>query len=87
MDHGAFQALVAVLQADHALHVRGRGLVRGQAERDWSLNELLAALGGEVAHNLPLRVKETMVSTGIKAPINTFLIHLSSSLISASRGQ
>lgn len=55
MDHGALQALVAVLQADHALHVRGRGFLRGQADGDWSLRELLAALGREVARDFPLR--------------------------------
>lgn len=54
MDHSALQALVAVLKADHALHVRGRRLLRGQADGDWSLRELLAALSWEVAHNFTL---------------------------------
>lgn len=55
MDDRALQALVAVLQADHALHVGGRGLLRGQAECDQSLRELLAALRREVTHNFSLR--------------------------------
>lgn len=55
MDDGALQALVAVLKADHALHMCGCCLLRGQAECDWSLRELLAALRWEVAHNLSLR--------------------------------
>lgn len=55
MDHGALQALLAVLKADHALHVRGRRLLRGQAERDRPLGELLAALRREVAHDFPLK--------------------------------
>lgn len=55
MDHSALQALVAVLQADHALHVRGRRLLRRQADGDGSLRELLAALGREVAHDFSLR--------------------------------
>lgn len=54
MDDSALQALVAVLQADHALHVCRRHLLRGEAERDWSLSDLLAALRWEVAHNLSL---------------------------------
>ena len=54
MDDGALQALVAVLQADHPLHVCRCRLLRGQAERDWSLRELLAALCWEVARNFPL---------------------------------
>lgn len=50
----ALQALVTVLQTDHTLHVGGRGLLRGQAERDWSLRELLAALRGEVSQDFSL---------------------------------
>lgn len=49
MDNSAFQALVSVLQTDHALHVGWRQLLSGEAECDWSLRELLAALCGEVA--------------------------------------
>lgn len=60
MDHGSPQALVAVLQADHALHVCGRGLLRCQADSDWSLRELLATLGWEVAHNFSLRTNYKM---------------------------
>lgn len=55
VDHSALQALVAVLQADHALHVRGRRLLCRQADGDWSLRELLAALSWEVAHDFSLR--------------------------------
>lgn len=58
MDDRALQALVAVLQADHALHVGRRCLRRGQAECDWSLRELLATLRREVTHNFSLRNRD-----------------------------
>lgn len=55
MDHGAFETLVAVLHADHSLHMCGCGLLRGQAECDLSLRELLAALCWEVTQNFSLQ--------------------------------
>lgn len=55
MDHSALQALVIVLQADHALYVCRCHLLCGQAESDWSLGELLTALRREVTHNFSLR--------------------------------
>ena len=62
MDDGALQALVAVLQADHALHVSRSHLLRGEAERDRPLSDLLAPLRREVSHNLPLvREREKQV--------------------------
>ena len=60
MDNGALQALVAVLQADHALHVGGRGLLGGEGERDWSLSDQLAPLGREVAQDFPLCGENSM---------------------------
>ena len=66
MDHGALQALVAVLQADHALHVGGRGLLRGQGERDWSLGDLLATLCREVAQDFPLGGEKHRVCSQIR---------------------
>lgn len=54
MDNGAFEALVAVLQADHALHMSRCRLLCGETECDWSLRELLAALCWEVTQNLSL---------------------------------
>lgn len=62
MDDGALQALVAVLQTDHALYVSRRRLLRGQAERDLSLREQLAALRREVAQNFPLRINGSKLS-------------------------
>lgn len=62
MDDSALEALVAVLQADHALHVRRCCLLSGQAECDWSLRDLLATLRWEVAHNLSLgEIENTML--------------------------
>lgn len=52
---GAFEALVTVLQANHSLHVGGRGLLRSQGDCDWSLSKLLAAFCREIAQNLSLR--------------------------------
>lgn len=66
MDNSALQALVTVLQADHTLHMSRRHLLRGEAECDWSLRELLAALRWEVANNLCLRdTEETTLKTQI----------------------
>ena len=67
MDHSALQALVAVLQADHALHVSRRGLLCGKAERYRPLRELLAALRGEVAQNFSLGEKEKTLKTQLGA--------------------
>lgn len=63
MDDGALQALVAVLQADHALHVSRSHLLRGEAERDGPLSDLLAPLRREVSHDLPLVREREVLKT------------------------
>lgn len=55
MDDGALEALVAELECDHPLHVRGCSFEAGQGEGDGPLHHGLAPLGWEVAHHLLLR--------------------------------
>lgn len=54
MDHGALEALVAILQRHHPLHMGGGDLQAGEDEGDGSLHHGLAPLGGEVPQHLLL---------------------------------